>query len=272
MGHDVKVLRKTNYDPFGIYQFYKEYVNFIEEREFLDACVKEANNANVIHIHSRIDVLIYLKKKLKEKSKIVMHFHGTDLRGIQKKHEKLSLQFPLSIIKTYRQSRIREKNNSMAESLSDTVLISTPDLKNYVKKSDYIYLHNPVDIDHFNNVNNVNSNETFFTFNTEAIADMKWIINICKRNGIDNLQVIDRMTNPIMYSDMPSLLKNFGIYVDIRYVNYKVLDNLSKTALESLACGLKVLDYNLNYRHGLPIEHNPVNVAKRLDTIYKEIL
>jgi glycosyltransferase involved in cell wall biosynthesis len=272
MGHDVKVLRKTDYDPYGIYQYYKDYVNFIEEREFLDACVKESNNADIIHIHSRVDVLFYLKKKLKEKSKIVMHFHGSDLRGIQKKHEKWSLQFPLSIIKTYRQSRMREKNNLMAESLSDAVLISTPDLKIYVKKSDCIYLHNPVDIDHFDNACNVDSNKAFFTFNTEAITDIKWIINICKRNGINNLQVIDRMTNPIMYSNMPSLLKKFGIYVDIRYVNYKILDNLSKTALESLACGLKVLDYNLNYRHGLPIEHNPVNVVNRLETIYKEIL
>lgn len=48
----------------------------------------------------------------------------------------------------------------------------------------------------------------------------------------------------------------------------KILKNLSKTALEALACGLDVLDYKLDRRHGLPDEHIPMNVVSRLETIY----
>jgi hypothetical protein len=73
-----------------------------------------------------------------------------------------------------------------------------------------------------------------------------------------------------MYGEMPDFLKQYELYVDIRYVNKKVLENLSKTALESLACGLRVLDYKLNYHKGLPSEHNPSHVISELSHIYSK--
>jgi len=48
----------------------------------------------------------------------------------------------------------------------------------------------------------------------------------------------------------------------------KILKNLSKTALEASACGLDVLDYKLDRRHGLLDEHIPMNVVSRLEAIY----
>jgi len=273
IGHNVKVLRRSNYDPYGIYEFYKELVDFSEEKKFFETCLKEANNSDIVHIHSRTDVLFYLKKKLEKKPKIVMHFHGTDLRGIRQQHKKwLNSYFPSSILKNYRVSRLRKKNNEMAENMSDKILISTPDLKNYIKKSESILLHNPIDTDHFNKINDIKPNDTFFTFNTEATSNMEWIINFCKMNGIHNLQVIDRTRSPIMYSDMPTFLRKFGTYVDIRYINYRILKNISKTALESLACGLRVIDYDLKYKYTLPEEHDPRNVINKLEDIYKQIL
>ena len=55
----------------------------------------------------------------------------------------------------------------------------------------------------------------------------------------------DRTKKPIMFRDMPSMLNSYQLYVDVRYVDNLVLENLSKTAIESLACGLQVLDYEL---------------------------
>ena len=275
MGHSVKVLRKANYDPYGIYEFYRDSINFIEDSIFLDMCVKESKEADIIHIHSRTDVLFHLREKLNKKCKIIMHFHGSELRGIMERNERLSLSSIPLFFKNYRISYLRKTKNEMAERLSDKVLISTPDLAKYITKRDYIFLHNPVDTEHFSykhNKNEINSGETFFTFNTEAISDIEWIKDFCKRNGVNNLQIVDRRKNPIMYSDMPSFLRKFQVYVDVRYINYKVLENLSKTALESLSCGLKVLDYNLKYRQGLPREHDPYNVINRLETVYKQIM
>ena len=71
-----------------------------------------------------------------------------------------------------------------------------------------------------------------------------------------------------MFKEMPQLLNKYEVYVDIRYVNNIILENLSKTAIESLACGLKVLDYGLNLRSSVPQEHLPVNVTSLLSKLY----
>ena len=71
MGHSVKVMRRSNYDPYGIYKFYNNLVEFSDEKDYLDSCLKEANKADIVHIHSRIDALFYLRKKLGLKKKLL---------------------------------------------------------------------------------------------------------------------------------------------------------------------------------------------------------
>jgi hypothetical protein len=106
------------------------------------------------------------------------------------------------------------------------------------------------------------------TMDTEAI-DIGLALNYCKQHNVNQeIDVYNRIKDPIMYKDMPAFLKKYGLYVDVRYVDGKILENLSKTALEALACGLDVLDYKLNRIHGLPDEYDPKNVTSRLETIY----
>lgn len=50
---------------------------------------------------------------------------------------------------------------------------------------------------------------------------------------------------------------------------YKV--PLSKTALEALACGLKVITWKGKIIEGLPPENHPENVAKRIFNIYLKV-
>ena len=103
---------------------------------------------------------------------------------------------------------------------------------------------------------------------TEA-TDIRLTLSYCKKHNLNlDIDVYNRIREPIMYGDMPAFLKKYGVYVDIRFVDGKILENLSKTALEALACGLDVLDYKLDRRHGLPEEYNPMNVTSRLETIY----
>ena len=75
----------------------------------------------------------------------------------------------------------------------------------------------------------------------------------------------------MLYAEIPNFLKKYDIYVDIRIVNDKLIESLSKTALESLACGLKVLNYKLEYIDKLPEKHNPLNVVNQLQNIYNKI-
>ncbi len=132
------------------------------------------------------------------------------------------------------------------------------------------YLPNPVDTDYFKADTIYGKKRGAITLNTE-VTDTQWTLDYCKKNNIIfEIEVYDRTQIPIMYADMPDFLKQYSVYVDIRRVNGTVLENLSKTALEALACGLKVLDYKLEYQEGLPVEHNPKKVVSRLASIYSK--
>ncbi len=272
LGHNAKVIRRANYDPYSIYEFYRDFVEFVEESNYLEFCLKEAKNADIIHIHSRTDVLLYLRKKLEHESKIVMHFHGTDLRGIRRKYTINDLMAnPKLLFKNKRVTRIRQRNNLLAEEYADKVLYSTPDLKKFLKVSDPVLVNIPIDTEHFTKGQNIETKEDFFIFNTQAISNIDWIVNYCKRNGINNLKVIDRIHQPIKYSEMPGFLKQYKTYVDVRYVNDKLLHNLSTTALQSLACGLDVLDYNLDRITELPNDRVGSNATRIVQKIYEEL-
>ena len=109
------------------------------------------------------------------------------------------------------------------------------------------------------------------TIKTETGNTQK-VLEYCKENNINlKIDVFDRTKTPLLHEQIPNLLKKYNIYVDIRIVNDKILENFSKTGLESLACGLKVLNYKLEYIDKLPQKHNPVNVVNQLESIYNKI-
>jgi len=74
--------------------------------------------------------------------------------------------------------------------------------------------------------------------------------------------------SPIRYSDMPSILKQYKAYVDLKYINGLLLTASSNTAFQALACGLKVLDHNLKWQKNLPEKYYPKNAASKLLSIY----
>jgi hypothetical protein len=113
-------------------------------------------------------------------------------------------------------------------------------------------------------------NPRALTMETEATDARLTLSQSRKYNADLDIDVYDRIKNPIMYSDMPAFLKKYELYVDIRYVDGKILENLSKTGLEALACGLDVLDYRLNRLRDLPEENKPNTVASRLLDIYSK--
>ena len=272
LGHNAKVIRRANYDPYSIYEFYKDLVEFVDETNYLDFCLKQAKNADIIHVHSRTDALLYLRKHLEHKTKIIMHFHGTDLRGLRRRYSINDIMAnPKLLFKNFRVARIRQRDNLLAEKSADKVLYSTPDLRKFLNVSDPILVHIPIDTEHFKRDQTIEAKEDFFIFNTQAISNMKWIVNYCERNGIDNLNVIDRMQRPIKYSEMPRFLKQYKTYVDVRYVNDKLLPNLSTTALQSLACGLDVLDYKFDRITELPSDRVGSNATKIIQKIYEEL-
>ncbi|HEX7031429.1 MAG TPA: hypothetical protein VF172_00370, partial [Nitrososphaera sp.] len=112
------------------------------------------------------------------------------------------------------------------------------------------------------------SNKAFTIKSTRG--DVQRVLGHLKSNNIElQLDIIDREANPIPYSEVPSFLRRYRTYVDIKYVDGMLLQAMSKTGLESLACGLTVLNYELKTLQGLPQEHRPEIAAGKLLRIYE---
>ena len=274
-GHDSKAIMVREYDKYGIGKFYNQYVIDATLADFDQKSFDEAHSADILHIHSRSDMVFKFREEFGNSKKIILQYHGTDIRGIKKQklpHRSKLSDLAVRGIFTYRRLRdlilIKKRIHTKAQRLADAVIVSTPDLLPLVSKA--IYLPNPIDTDHFkpDKISSRPERAQALTMDTEAI-DIQLTLSYCKKNNLKlDIDVYNRIRDPIMYGDMPAFLKKYGVYVDVRYVDGKILENLSKTALEALACGLDVLDYKLSRRHGLPEEYSPMNVTSRLETIY----
>jgi glycosyltransferase involved in cell wall biosynthesis len=281
-GHESKVLKIKDQDKYGISSFYKNYICFLSPAEdIIKEALKKAADSELVHIHSNEDMLFILRNKFGTSKKIILHYHGTELRGIDKQklpHRSWVSDIAVKSIYEYRRmkdillSSSKKKRNSKAQSLADAVIVSTPDLLRLCTKHDAVYLPNPVDVEHFKpDVAEKNTLKEALTIDTE-VTDINWALGYCRNNNINlKIKVYQRMQHPITYAEMPNFLKQYKTYIDIRYVNKTLLENLSKTALEALACGLRVLDYKLDYREGLSLDHEPLNVTSTLSKIYSEI-
>jgi hypothetical protein len=279
-----KVLSYNTTDKYGILKFYKDYVDLVDRSNFPEYCLSEAKNADVIHIHSAEQLVIKIRKAYGNSKKIVLHYHGTDIRGLKKKNNlnRSTIQNTTSRTKSFAakvKNRLRlmqmgyyRSLRSESQKLANEILVSTPDLILLLPNAKY--LPNPVDIDHFSRDNIIHNRVTknnALTIKTET-GNSEKVLEYCKKNNIDlKIDVFDRTKSTLLYEEIPNFLKKYNVYIDIRIVNDKILENLSKTALESLACGLKVLNYKLEYLDKLPEMHNPVNVVNQLEIIYNKI-
>ncbi len=209
--------------------------------EFTERCIREGETADVIHVHGFIDILFKLHKKFHKSKKIILHYHGTDIRGLNRQELPHRSRLSDTVIRLKRLYR-KKIGHSKAQKLADAVCVSTPDLLPLVRNG--IHIPIPIDTDHFKPDNNSSVElKEAFTINSE-VTNIQWALDYCKKNGINlNIEVFDRTKNAIMYKDIPDFIRGYKTYVDIRYVNDTVLENLSSTALQSLASGLKVLDY-----------------------------
>jgi hypothetical protein len=269
-GNESKVIRVQNADKYGIDEYYKEYGLFVAPEELVYKSIKEAKRADIIHIHSLPEMVINIRNVYKKSKVIILHYHGTDIRSLSEENNSrtsylLNILRPKNMVRRIRRRRLHIK----AQRLADRVIVSTPDLIRLVKGS--ILLPNPIDTNHFNNnLVEESSVDTYkgLLINSE-VTNIELAIDYCKYKKINlNIDIYDRTKNPICYKDFPNFLKKYDVYIDLRFVNQKLLKNLSKTALEALACGLRVLNYNLEYVDSLPSEHCPTNVIKTLSSIY----
>ena len=83
-GHDSKAIMVREYDKYGIGKFYNQYVIDATLDDFDQKSVDKAHSADILHIHSRSDMVFKMREKYGNSKKIILQYHGTDIRGIKK--------------------------------------------------------------------------------------------------------------------------------------------------------------------------------------------
>lgn len=192
--------------------------------------------------------MVKMIKTLFPWKKIIIHYHGTDIRG------------GWNDMRKYWEP-------------ADSILVSTLDLLEGAPEK-AIYLPNTVDTDIFKPILGLMKPNTalfFFIQRTDiqeksalcsSIENLEWAENISKDMDLE-LTILDRDNAYVPYPELPEYLNQFEYFID-----RKQYSSLSKTALEALACGLKVIRWDDKIVEGLPEAHKPENVVTYLKDIY----
>lgn len=217
-----------------------EKVTNLSAISFLFYILKLSRDYDVIHIHGLpyrklFYIHIFLLKILGKK--VVIHLHGTEIRRRRNK--------PVT---------------KLALKISDIVLVSTPDLLSYYEKA--IWLPNPID-PQFRKLNRKRRGALYFPHWYEPESEEK-VKEHCKNMGLD-LTIQNKL---VPYDQMPRFLNQFEVFFD-----RLTISSLSKTALEALACGCKVIGWKglIRNREKIVKNHSLPIVTERLLRIYKTI-
>lgn len=233
------VVNLKSLDPYNLTKFYGGR-DFSNTTLTTIGFVLKGLTYDIIQVHSAFRFVKYFKRVYPQKS-VVMHFHGEDVRLVGWR-------------------ALREILGK-----ANLTLVSTPDMLKGAPKSVY-WLPNPVDTGHFKPVPNLRKTGAALYFvKHQRGEDLSWPRAIARKYGLE-LCLHDRVMQPIVYSELPKFLSSFEYYIDRNYIA-----SLSKTALEALACKVKVIDSNEEMLDKFPAEHNPINVVKILWNLYQEM-
>ena len=237
-----KVITRECQDRYG-HTTYGEYWNH-SFYVFLAKIIHEAQNHDIIHLHDR-DILIPILKRIYPNKTVIIHYHGSKIRH---------------------QWSLREKYWGKA----DLIIAVTPELLQDAPP-DVQVIENPVDTELFKSPN---SEPEYSALHMEyGVTDMAK--EIAENNSLP-LTVHDRRKNPIPFLKMPELLSQHSHYIDLKYDKTQTLlhppDAYSKTGLEALSCGLKILSVNQYEAQGLPEKHYPEKVAETIHDLYQKFI
>jgi len=198
-------------------------------------CLLLARKFDLVHVHS-FDKLVPYLKLLYPSKPIVLHYHGTDIRGKWLQKQKYW-------------------------SKADAILYSTPDLFNDDTPENAIYMPNPVDVDLFYPLSESRRRpNSALAFNYHL--DVNKVISYTQKYGL-SLDILERN---IPYKEMPKKLNEYEYYID-----QTELPSISKTALEALACGCKVITWKGEIVKELPLQNRPENVVEQIYNVYQKV-
>jgi len=210
---------------------------------FLFRVLKLCRNYDIVHVHGLsyrlvFNVNIFVLKA--SGAKLVLHLHGT---GIRESHSKLSTKAALKI--------------------SSQILVGTPDLLSYCPMATWL----PTPIDPiFKALDNPQRYGKALYFRKWYERGIERLVRLeCDRMGL-KLTIPHK---PIPHREMPIFLNEFEVFFD-RFS----IPSLSKTGLEALACGCKVISWKGEVTNSEEIlnNHSLEVVTEKLLKIYENII
>ncbi|MHA2243702.1 MAG: glycosyltransferase [Candidatus Hodarchaeales archaeon] len=204
-----------------------------------------ARKYDIIHVHS-FDKIIPILKRLYRRKKIVLTYHGSDIRELW------------NVKRKYYQK-------------ADIVTVSTPDLKETAPES-VIYVPNIVDEDHFQRVNPyIPGTVIHINIGQGHEKALEYAIKTAKERDL-RLVVIDRSKYLIPYDLFPRFIELFEYYNEVK-VNFRKGEGwmhfLSLTALQMLFLGGKVIFYDKDIT-SFPKKHDAQTVTEKWIELYRE--
>ena len=248
LGHDVKVFKKSGWDPYKILSYYREELYNATKIDYAKKCLTVPKKYDIIHVHDLWQIVPVLRILYPFKI-IILHYHGTILRNCPQWKRKL------------------------AEACCDSVLVSTKDLLAF--GNNFIYVPNPVDTDLFNK-KTLQECGCIATRNKKASVIIKGDMTqeaieqlLYEQNINVQLDAKEWKEQRLPYAYMPkNLLKN-EFFIDIFFWKGRLMDAHSSAGLQAMAIGVPTFCSDMKWRNELPEEHKPENVVKQLERIYE---
>ncbi len=206
---------------------------------FLVRALRMSGGADVVHVHSLDRVVPWVKRL--HRVPVVMHYHGSDIEGRwPEKEPRWSKADFLAVASRY-------------------LLDGGP--------SGAVWVPNPVDTDSFRPAATPPPRGSALSFHYGADAEAE---SLARKLGLA-LTWMDR--GAVGHEKMPALLGSYAYYIDVKRSRAgALLPALSRTGLEALACGSKVVGSGGDVSEGLPPENDPTNVAAKWHEVYEGLV
>lgn len=253
-GHECMTIQMKETDPFRFSNAYNVESKIVDPKtneEWISEILKQAESVDIIHIHSAYELIPHLKKYYPDK-KLVLQYHGTDLRENSDSQER-----------------------HIYNGLADLVICSTKDLLNYQKNM--YYIPNPIDTDRFKPIDVKKSEIKYLRIGRQSDEIPILQRYLLRHNQLIEFAFLAAWENIKPQIEMPELLNKYEFYLDIKFDPYKNNPNepftvRSKAALEALACGLKVVNEKFQIITKLPEENDGMKATSYLVDFYTRIV
>lgn len=239
-GTESTIIHNEAFDPYGMTpaKWKRHYGGKLHRAHFQADVAKAAVLSDVVHVHS-VDSVVPLLKKLRRR--VVLHYHGSDIRGKWESRRELW-------------------------GSADRILVSTRDLLTGAPDST-MYQPNPVNPIFAPGAKPERDCAIHYSYGADILAE---------RIAAEAHLPLIIVKQSIPHLELPHVLRRFTHYVEVKQLNGELImshvaDTGSLLSLEALACGLRVLCLD-GERVGLPDEHRPEAVARSIYRVYEELI